>query len=93
MNESPDRARSLTLAACLLSLGPGDACPCCGERLSAVAKSEESAASGPSCELALLSEHDPVGGGVLTCLDCGCEVAAEEEPPQAGRRRTFSVAA
>jgi hypothetical protein len=87
MNESSGHPNGQTLAACLLSLVPGEPCPLCGEPLSKLKS------SGAGRQLTVLSECEPADGAVLICQRCGCEVAADEEPAKASGCRTFSVAA
>jgi DNA-directed RNA polymerase subunit RPC12/RpoP len=87
MNGSSGHPYGETLGACIASLGPGDACPWCGARLTKVA------GSGPGRQLALLSGFEPAGDEALRCPECGCEVVVEEEPAETTGCRTFSAAA
>lgn len=59
MNDSSGRSRGQTLGACLLSLTPGDPCLLCGEPLKRLKTSV------PARQLTLLSEREPMDGGVL----------------------------
>lgn len=87
MNGSSGHPYGQTLGACLASLGPGDACPWCGARLTKVT------GSGLGRQLALLSVFESPCSVVLACAECGCEVVVEEEPAEATGCRTFGAAA
>jgi hypothetical protein len=87
MNASSGHPHAQTLAACLLSLGPGDACPLCGRPL------ERLTPCGEGRQLTVFSEREPMEGDLLVCPECGCEVAAEEDPTEPVGIGTLSVAA
>ena len=80
MDASSGRPQMKTLGKCLLSLRPGDPCPCCGARLQVV-KSTQAVRSAA------------VVGGGLVCRECGCELAEVASPFEQCTKRALSPAA
>jgi hypothetical protein len=79
--------RLQTLGERLLSLVPGDSCPCCGGSLSAPA---------PAGAVRMSSAPVPVDaatGEMLVCRKCGCELDAAEAPCSTNARQALSAAA
>jgi hypothetical protein len=87
MNGQTAHSQVQTLGKCLMQMRAGDACPCCGARLSMALCSQ------------LPCQVPPVGilGGtescVLSCSECGCEISAEDGADDVRGRRYFGVAA
>ncbi len=86
MSASPGHPQAQTVGAWLLSLGPGDLCPCCGARLEVVA------------EQGALTRR-PVGvaqtecGCALMCSGCGCHIDDVEESQEPSNCRALDAAA
>jgi repressor LexA len=101
MDTMRGQERVQTLGACLSSLGPGDACPCCGGRLEArvfqgaprgqVGRSTSVSAAARA--LATPVGAEPTGDHALQCPECGCEIDAEEGPLETKVRRALNPAA
>lgn len=86
MSEMRGQQATQTLGQRLLSLGPGDQCPCCGSRLRAfpVAGSRRAETCGGDATRPT---------GLLVCPRCGCEIDDQEAPTESDARVALSIAA
>ena len=82
--------RTETLGERLLSLRPGDGCPCCGAQLCAVSPGSMRSVGRVTDEGRMASWGDALG---LVCPECGCEIDSAECPPGVRARRTLGAAA
>jgi hypothetical protein len=80
MSPQAGRPQLQSLAARLAALGPGSPCPWCGARLKAQTMEGRLVSVTPT------TGDSQIGGAVLVCAECGCEVAPVEETAESGCR-------
>jgi hypothetical protein len=109
MDGLSDRPKLQSLGACLLNLGAGDPCPCCGARLQARERAlprpnllgfgSRPGLLGSAAPRGRLAQGVPTAGlpdagnAGLVCPECGCELTEVASPFESGTCRSLSPAA